>query len=318
MNNNEAQNVGHNLRRADMTTLAIAFTPNYFVPAATMLRSMLDASTGAFEVICLVTEPIPERMQEKLVRLGEGRLAFRYLSLKGRLEGIYTDPRYTEAASFRLLLPELLPEYDKIVYIDCDVIVRQDIGQLYRETELGDNWLGVVFEAPIEKQAERFQALGCDPRRYFNSGFLLRNLAQMRQDHVSERLLEACRVPYLEFPDQDALNQVCQGHILPLSPLFNGIRTFFIPKYRPDFIRQYSAPLWDEVQYAATIHYTGGKPWRLFTVKFREWWTTYESLPAEIKEEWTLDRKAYRIWKFYRTPAGRLMDGLRNFKQRMA
>lgn len=303
-----------------MTLLAIAFTPNYIVPAATMLRSLLDASTGAFEVICLVTDPIPERMQEKLVRLGEGRLSFRYLPLKGRLEGIYTDPRYTEAASFRLLLPELLPEYDKILYIDCDVIVRQDVGKLYNETELGDKWLGVVFEAPIEQQAERFRALGCDPNRYFNSGFLLMNLAQMRRDHVSEQLLEACRVPYLEFPDQDSLNQVCQGHVLPLSPLYNGIRTFFIKKYKSDFIRQYgSEELWKQVQHEATIHYTGGKPWNLFTVNFGEWWRTYESLPDEIKAEWIPEHRVFRKWKYYRIrPIGRMIDVLRSLKQNLA
>lgn len=298
------------------TPLAIAFTPNYFVPAATMLRSLLDASSGTFELICLVTEPIPERMQEKLVRMGEGRLSFRYLPLKGRLEGIYTDPRYTEAASFRLLLPELLPEYDKIVYIDCDVIVRQDIGRLFAGTELGENWLGVVFEAPIEQQAERFRALGCDPGRYFNSGFLLMNLAQMRDEQVSGRLLEACRVPYLEFPDQDALNQVCQGRVLPLSPVYNSIRTFFIPKYKPDFVRQYSKALWKEVQDCGTIHYTGGKPWNLFSVRFADWWRTYENLPEEIRAEWTPPEKTYRLWKAYRIPAvGRLLDGLRNLKQ---
>ena len=201
-----------------------------------MLRSLLDSSTGSFEVVCLVTEPIPERMQEILVRLGAGRLSFRYLPLKGRLEGIYTNPRYTEAASFRLLLPELLPEYDRIVYIDCDVIVRQDVGKLYAETDLCQNWLGAVFEAPIEQQAERFRALGCDPNRYFNSGFLLMNLKQMRADKVSEKLLAACRVPYLEFPDQDALNQVYQGHVLPLSPLYNGIRLLHSevpPRFHP-------------------------------------------------------------------------------------
>lgn len=302
-----------------ITPLAIAFTPNYFVPAATMLRSLLDASTGDFEVVCLVTEEIPLRMQEKLVRLGEGRLTFQYLPLKGRLEGIYTDPRYTEAASFRLLLPGLLPEYDKIVYIDCDVIVRQDIGNLYQNTDLEQNWLGVVFEAPIEQQAERFRALGCDPNRYFNSGFLLMNLAQMRKENVSARLLEACKVPYLEFPDQDALNQVCQGHILPLSPLYNGIRTFFIPKYKPDFIREYgSEALWEQVQREATIHYTGGKPWNLFTLQFGAWWRVYDTLPDEIKAEWTPDPKMLRRWKLYQSPLGRLADGLRSLKQHFA
>ena len=296
--------------------LAIAFTPNYFVPAATMLRSLLDASTGEFEVICLVTEGIPERMQAKLVRMGAGRMTFKYIPMAGRLQGVYTDPRYTEAASFRLLLPEILPEYDRIVYIDCDIIVRQDIGRLWRETDLGDNYLGVVFEAPIEQQAERFRALGCDPQRYFNSGFLLMNLKQMREEKVSERLLEACRVPYLEFPDQDALNQVCQGRVLPLSPVYNSIRTFFIPKYRPDFVRQYSGTIWNEVQRCGTIHYTGGKPWNIYSVRFGDWWRVYESLPDEIRLEWTPPVKMLRLWHLYQIPVFRgIIDGFRKLKQ---
>ena len=262
-----------------LSPIAIAFTPNYIVPAAVMLKSLLGSSTGSFEVICLVTEEIPEDMQQKLIALGKGRLNFRYIPLKGRLEGVYTDPRYTEAASFRLLLPELLHEYDSIVYIDCDVIVRQDIGQLYRKTDLGDNYLGVVFEAPIERQADRFKALGCDPNRYFNSGFLLMNLRQMREEKVSGKLLEACRVPYLEFPDQDALNQVCMGRVLPLSPLYNGIRTFFLPQYKADFCKVYPADMWEKVQKEATIHYTGGKPWSIFSIKFGEWWKVFYSLP---------------------------------------
>ena len=128
--------------------IAIAFTPNYFVQAAAMLKSLLDASTGDFEIICMVSDPIPQKMQEKLVRMGDERFRFRYIPLKGRLEGLYVDPRYTEAASFRLLLPELLPEYDKILYLDCDIIVRQDVGRLYLETELGENWLGWFSRHP--------------------------------------------------------------------------------------------------------------------------------------------------------------------------
>lgn len=300
-----------------MITLAIAFTPNYFVQAATTLRSVLDACPdGQFHVVCMLTEEIPQRMQEELLRLGSGRLSFEYIQLKGRLEGLYIDPRYTEAASFRLLLPELLPDLNRILYLDCDIIVRQDLARLWRETELGDNYMGVVYEAAIEGQAERFRAIGCDPARYFNSGFLLMNLAQMRAEKVSERLLEACRVPYLEFPDQDALNQVCLGRVLPLSPLYNSIRTFFIPKYKPDFVRQYDEALWEQVQREGTIHYTGGKPWELFTVQFRVWWQVYDSLPAEIKAEWTPGRMA-RFWKFYRTPFGRILDAVRNLKQKL-
>lgn len=301
-----------------MIPLAIAFTPNYFVQAAATLRSVLDASPrGQFRVICMLSEEIPQRMQDKLQRLGGERLTLEYILLKGRMEGVYIDPRYTEAASLRLLLPELLPELDRILYLDCDIVVRQDLAQLWEKTDLADNYLAGVYEAAIEGQAERFRALGCDPAKYFNSGFLLMNLAQMREEKVSEKLLEACRVPYLEFPDQDALNQVCQGRVLPLSPLYNSIRTFFIPKYKADFVRQYSEPLWEQVQREATIHYTGGKPWNLFTVQFAAWWMVYDRLPEEIKAEWTPGRMA-RFWKFYRTPFGRVFDALRNLKQRFA
>lgn len=285
-----------------MTPLAIAFTPNYFVPAATMLKSLLDSSSDAdsYRVICLVTEDIPDRMKDKLVRLGAGRLEFEYINLAGRLKDVYTDPRYTEAASFRLLLPEILPEYKSIVYIDCDVIVRQNIAQLYSGLDLKYNYLGSVYEAPIENQSERFKALGCNPREYFNSGFLVMNLEQMRKDRLTEKLLDACKVDYLEFPDQDALNQVCKGRVIALSPVYNGIRTFFLPQYKKDFVSQYSETLWEEVQKSGTIHYTGGKPWNLFTVKFGQWWKTYDSLPAEIKEEWTPVGRAPKIWRLYR------------------
>ena len=306
------------MTRCSEIPLAIAFTPNYFVPAAATLKSLLDASSGEFRVICLVTEEIPQRMQEKLTRLGGGRMSFEYIPLRGRLEGLYVDPRYTEAASFRLLLPELLPELDRVLYLDCDIIVRQDVARLWEETDLKDNYIGAVYEATIERQAERIRALGCDPARYFNSGFLLMNLRQMREERVSERLLEACRVPYLEFPDQDALNQVCAGRVLPLSPVWNSIRTFFIPKYRADFVRQYSAALWEEVQRSGNIHYTGGKPWDLFTVQFRAWWQIYDSLPAEVREEWTPGRNIYRFWRLYRIPpVGRVLDAVRRIKQQL-
>lgn len=288
-----------------MTPLVIAFTPNYFVPAATMLRSLLDSSEGEFRVICLVSEAIPRRMQDKLERLGGGRLVFEYMELGGRLKDVYTDPRYSEAASFRLLLPGLLPDLAKVAYIDCDVIVRQDIAKLYEETGLGDNYLAAVYEAPIEGQAVRWEALGCDSGRYFNSGFLLMNLAQMRQENVSAKLMDACRVDYLEFPDQDALNMVCKGRVLPLNPVYNSIRTFFLPQYRKEFLAEYNLESWDRVQSEGTIHYTGGKPWNLCTVKFGEWWRCYDSLPDEIKEEWQPNRKIYALSRMYAAGLGR-------------
>lgn len=295
-----------------MIPLIIAFTPNYFVPAATTLKSVLESSTteARYEVICLVTEDIPLRLKEKLERMAGERMQFKYVNCAGRLAGAYIDPRYSEAASYRLLLPELLPEYDKVAYIDCDVIVRNDIDRLYNETCLDGCLLAAVAEAAIEQQAERWKILGCDPRNYFNSGFLLMNLRQMREEGTSAKMLEALHADYLEFPDQDVLNIVCQGRTLLLPPIYNSIRTFFIPHYRPDFLRRYTPQDWDDVQHHGTIHYTGGKPWRMFSVRFNDWWRCYETLPNEIKAEWRVNRKLHWLYRFHRTRVGGGMIGL--------
>lgn len=288
-----------------MTPVAIAFTQNYFVPAATMLRSLLDSGTGSYRVICLLNDVLPLKMQKMLERMDRMRLEFEYRNLGGQLKDVQIDPRYTEAALFRLLLPELLPEYDRVVYADCDMIMSQDVDALYSATDLGDNYLAAVYEAPIEHQAERFELLGCRSSEYFNSGFLLMNLKQMRKEGVVEKFMEAAKRDDLEFPDQDVLNIVCRGRVLPLSPVFNSIRTFLLPQYKIDFLKQYSDAVWSEVQKNGSIHYTGGKPWNLFTVKFGEWWRTYEKLPQEMKNEWTPNHRVYGLWRIYKTALGR-------------
>lgn len=287
--------------------VVIAFTPNYFVPAATTLKSILDSSTKevCYEVICLVSEEIPQTQREKLERLAMGRMTFRYVNLAGSMDGAYVDPRYSEAASYRLLLPEILKDEDQVIYIDCDVIVRNDLSELYRGIHLDRFLLAAVFEAPIEGQSERWTALGCDPKGYFNSGFLVMNLKQMREEGTSYKMMEALHADYLEFPDQDVLNMVCKGRVFPLPPIYNSIRTFFLPQYKKDFLAVYPEEDWDEVHNHGAIHYTGGKPWNLFTVKFGEWWKTYDSLPEEIKEEWLPNAKILRLWNIYKTPLGR-------------
>ena len=295
-----------------MTPIVIAFTPNYFVPAATTVLSILchTPENEKVHIIVLLSEELPDRMKEKLQALGGARVDYTYINLKGRLGDVYIDERYTEAASYRLLLPQLLPDFDKVVYIDCDIIVRNNIARLYKTIDLGQNYLAGVFEAPLDFQVERFRALGCNPYRYINSGFLLMNLAQLREDNMVERMLEELKVDYLEFPDQDVLNRVCKGRIMGLPPYYNSIRTFFLPQYKPAFLKQYSEKDWDEVHTHGNIHYTGGKPWNIFTVEFGVWWQYYDQLPDDIKGEWDVNSKLYALYKVYRTRLGRkIIDG---------
>lgn len=277
-----------------MVPLVLAFTPNYFIPAAVCLFSILKHSTekDLFHVYILLSEELPEDMKQELKKMGDKRMTFSFINLRGELNDIYVDPKYTVAASYRLLLPELLPECDKVVYIDCDVVVRNNLAELYRSVDLGDNYLAAVFEATLDFQIEHLKKIGCEPGKYFNSGFLIMNLALLRKDNMSGKFIEAAKEEGLEFPDQDVLNQLCKDRVVSLPPYYNSIRTFYLPQYKKTFLKYYSESDWDAVQKHGTIHYTGTKPWYSFAVQFAVWWCYYKQLPASLKAKDQLKHNA--------------------------
>lgn len=303
------------------TPLVVAFTTNYFVPAATVLLSILESASGesVFKVYCLLSESLSEDLVTKLEKLGGDRMSFEYLNLKGQLGDIYIDKRFTETASYRLLLPNLLPDIKSIIYLDCDIIVRQDLALLFRETDIESYYLAAVYEAALTHQILYFESIGCHEGFYFNSGFLIMNLEKMRKDKLVPKLLNTANNPNFQFPDQDALNIECQGQVLGLSPTYNSIRTFYLHQYKDDFLRRYTLKDWDCVQHYGTIHYTGAKPWNNFTVKFEEWWKIYFKLPKEIRKNLNINYKIYYLGIFANTWLGSfllqsLIKGYRFFK----
>lgn len=287
------------------TPIVVAFTSNYFIPAATCLLSVLSHSavTERYHVICLLTEPLPQDLILKLQHIDDKqRLSFSFLNLKDKLQDVYVDERYTIAASYRLLLPELLPEYDKVIYTDCDMIIRNNLTKLYYGIDLGENYLGVVYESPLEFQKAYVESLGCEFGKYFNSGFLLMNLRKMREEHLSEKLINALKVAYLQFPDQDVLNVVCKDKVLALPPYYNSIRTFFLPQYKPQFLKHYTEQQWQQVQKHGNIHYTGAKPWNAHTVEFDVWWRYYKLLPSAVRKGFAVNRYLLLLSHLYELP----------------
>ncbi|RZF61680.1 glycosyltransferase family 8 protein [Sphingobacterium corticibacterium] len=284
--------------------VVLAFTPNYFVPACVTITSILQGSGSvSFHFISLLSEPLPEYMKEKLIRIGGHRATYSFINLEGQLQDIYIDEQYTVAASYRLLLPRLLSEYAKVLYIDCDIIVNNNLSELYR-LDLQGNYLAGVFEVPLDFQIPYMEELGCNPEEYMNSGFLLMDLQKMREDGLVEQFMKASKVDYLQFPDQDVLNQVCQGRILGLPPYNNSIRTFFLPQYRERFLAMYSPKDLLDVNRKGNIHYTGTKPWEAFTIRFVDWWRVYWTLPKEIKQEWKMNKKLHYMAMLLNTRAG--------------
>lgn len=144
---------------------------------------------------------------------------------------LYPGTHFTIATYYRFFIPQILKKYDKILYLDCDLIVLGDIAELYH-TKLENNLLGATFDIEMHRmlnsQSGNLSTYLLKDLRlksndaYFQAGVLLFNIKQMLKEKTTERLLAFLqKVPMPLFADQDILNAVCQGRIKYFSNRWN-------------------------------------------------------------------------------------------------
>ena len=268
--------------RKEVIPVTLAVDEKYLPYAQVTINSIVANSKSKFIDIIITHYNISQTAQEEFIRKNnnrEGNYSVRFLDLKDAIDK--TDlhkakitERYPFEVVFRLIIPELLPEYDKIIYLDSDLIVREDIDNLY-SIDIKDNWiaaaLGVQFPIWIKEDESRLkwyesQGISTD---YFNDGVLVINAKQFRNRHLLEALIEACTTAKY-FPDQDALNIVCKGHVYFLGIEWN-VGVEFCRRYRDDSDgEKFKIAL----EKGAILHYNSRrKPWKhplMFMAE--EWW----------------------------------------------
>ena len=128
---------------------------------------------------------------------------------------------------YRAFIPLLFPIYKKAVYIDSDVILRGDIGELF-DIELGDNVLAAMVDPKVSVIPEFRDyvdnAVGVPHDEYVNSGVQVMDLRKMRKMKYLSTMIEMMRKydADLVAPDQDYLNVILRGKILFLDPVWNA------------------------------------------------------------------------------------------------
>ena len=109
--------------------------------------------------------------------------------IKSKLRDVY---HFSVVTYYRLFIASLFPQYDKVIYLDCDLVVLGDISKLYH-TELGNNILGASPEQFIQNTKEfrlyAENAIGVSPDVYVNAGVLLMNLKEFRKNKIEERFV---------------------------------------------------------------------------------------------------------------------------------
>jgi lipopolysaccharide biosynthesis glycosyltransferase len=170
-----------------------------------------------------------------------------------RLASFATANRLGSASYARLLAPELVPA-DRIVYLDCDLIVRGDLSELFT----------MELRAPVAA-ARDFYITSTDhktsgarreqPRPYFNAGVLVIDVQAWQAAGITNRALAYAAEVLPPFADQDALNATVDEWDT-LDPRWN-VQHWNLPLSR----RQRQTPEWALYRDGAILHFVGPNPW---------------------------------------------------------
>lgn len=130
-------------------------------------------------------------------------------------------PHVSATALFKFNLPEVLSSIDKVLYMDGDILIRDDLEALY-DMELGDCYAGVCKDIGAESFPSPYnERLHIKHVSYFNSGVMLLNLKLMREESISQKLLEYKINGINHYMDQDAFNVVFEEKVKFFSPMYN-------------------------------------------------------------------------------------------------
>lgn len=245
-----------------------------------VIASALGRLPAGFEVdVVVYDDGLSERSRAELVRIvARARTESRLHIERGYSGGGDRLPvaRHVNQSMYsRLMIPDLSPQVVRAVYVDADMLVLDDISELFT-IDLGD----AIFAAGVDKDTPTvatgvpysFETLGLPPdRQYFNSGLLVMNVAAWREAGVSAATADYVRRwdSELRCPDQEGINAVSGDRALALDRRFHfQVSGEALAAAAPGGDK---AAAHRDMRRAAVIHFTGPKPWLNVWVRSTVW-----------------------------------------------
>lgn len=250
--------------------IALAFDDNFWAPAYAVMRSIcLFTRRRGDLVFHLIHQPITAEHRADLEKISDefgATLVWHDLTKSELFRSVISrtpsSDRWTSVVYGRLLVDTLVdPDVKRVIYLDCDMLVRSPIEELYA-AELGPHPIGAVRDTQgafivggkdIKNNRDIFDP--ADP--YFNSGMLVIDIDKWRATDIPARLEEliASGVMSRLYYDQDVLNLIFKNNWQHIAPRWNTI----------------DARHPHEGLDPAILHYTGPfKPWHVVSnVAFR-------------------------------------------------
>ena len=276
-------------------SIPICFSANNnFLPfTGVMIQSIIDHanSNDNYDIIVLCSDA-DETLKNKMLSLAEDmdNISIRlydvnkFFKMPYHLftDNIYTETSYSPEIYYRLLIPTLMPDYDKVLYFDGDMLALTDVAELYHSTNLGNNLIASsrdyaglchCYKEGDERRQYREDILGLDNvDNYILSGMLVINVPEFNKTFTGEKLMEIAGYMEWRQHDQDILNVICEGRIMLIDGAWDYLQDFGWINYLPSWLKKEYNKTTENVKIA---HFAGQrKPWVNNSQNSDKFWDT--------------------------------------------
>lgn len=260
-----------------------------------MIQSVIqNASIGRTYDIIILYNDISETNRRKISMAAQEKenISVRFIRVCQYFdsEKLFVDQHLSIETYYRLIIPEIMPEYHKILYLDCDMVANRDVAELY-DIDLNGCVLGAAKDIDVAGQVNLEQnnwreygekILGLDqPYDYFQAGVLIIDLDRMRSLTSSEKMIRLAASKKWRCQDQDVLNVVCKNRVYYIPQQWNVLMSWQEGnRSRMQIMKMAPRELYEEYVLARKkpymVHFAGyQKPWDVVDCDMAEYFWKY-------------------------------------------
>ena len=253
-------------------TVPIVFATNdkYSIYAGVAIESILkNATPNIYYRIYILHDGLSTNHKQSLENIISTQAKIKCINVDDLIAQksvtLYEVQHFTKEMYFRFLIPEIFYFYEKVIYLDCDLVVNTNIEKII-PAHMSDYLLAAVKNHGPKANYIRIQKdLGIDPLEYFNSGVLVFNIRKWVEENGVDKCFDVLRTidpKKLKYCDQDILNIVCENKVLLMDLSWNFY--WHMIYGTPEFLRACRPAAKLVGDNYKILHFASGiKPWSL-------------------------------------------------------
>lgn len=254
-----------------------------FVPyLSTMIESILEHANPSrgYDIVVLHRDISLENQQRmRMQTAGYPHCSIRFANVQSYFDSLklFVNQHLSIETYYRLVVQDLMPGYDKVLYLDSDMVTESDVAELY-DINTGEYMIGAARDIDIAGQVKTNlkmkdyveNQIGLrNPFDYFQAGVLILNLKAFRAGITTDELLKTASEKEWKCHDQDVLNHVCRGRVYYIPQRWNVVMNWQEQdRSREKILKKAPADLYFEWLEARkrplVVHFAGyQKPWNV-------------------------------------------------------